>query len=149
MENNTPISSILHRKGTHVWSIAPEASVYEAIALMAEKDIGALAALKGGQLVGTLSERDYTRKVVLLGRASKQTAVAEIMNTDLVTVVSSDSVEDCMQLMTNRRRRHLPVVEGGRLVGMLSIGDLVNWIISMQAVAINDLENFVTGAYPG
>ncbi len=149
MENNTPISSILHRKGTHVWSIAPEASVYEAIALMAEKDIGALAVLKGGQLVGTLSERDYTRKVVLLGRASKQTAVAEIMNTDLVTVVSSDSVEDCMQLMTNRRRRHLPVVEGGRLVGMLSIGDLVNWIISMQAVAINDLENFVTGAYPG
>ncbi len=149
MEITTPISAILNDKGSHVWSIRPDATVFEAISLMAEKNIGALAVLEGDRLVGTISERDYTRKVVLLGRASQHTPVADIMDRELVMVTPRDSIQEAMRLMTVRRRRHLPVMKGDALVGMLSIGDVVNWTISEQNMAISDLEHFVTGAYPG
>lgn len=116
--------------------------------MMAEKNIGALPVLEGDRLVGLISERDYARKVILLGRGSKETAVAEIMTVNLKTVGLGDSVQECMQIMTENRVRHLPVLEGGKLVGLISIGDCVNWIISAQTAAIDDLERFVTGAYP-
>lgn len=148
MEITTPISSILNQKGSHVWSISPNATVFEAISLMAEKNIGALAVLKDDRLLGTISERDYTRKVILLGRSSQQTPVSDIMTRDLVTVSPQDSVQESMRLMTQHRRRHLPVLDGTRLVGMLSIGDVVNWTIGVQNVAISDLEHLVAGTYP-
>lgn len=148
MEITTTIGSILSRKGTTVWSVSPTNTVFEAISMMAEKNIGALPVLEGDRLVGLISERDYARKVILLGRGSKETAVAEIMTVHLKTVGLGDSVQECMQIMTENRVRHLPVLEGGKLVGLISIGDCVNWIISAQTAAIDDLERFVTGAYP-
>lgn len=148
MEITTTIGSILNRKGTTVWSVSPTNTVFEAISMMAEKNIGALPVLEGDRLVGLISERDYARKVILLGRGSKETAVAEIMSVNLKTVELGDSVQECMQIMTENRVRHLPVLEGGKLVGLISIGDCVNWIISAQTAAIDDLERFVTGAYP-
>jgi CBS domain-containing protein len=148
MEITTTIGSILNRKGTTVWSVSPTNTVFEAISMMAEKNIGALPVLEGDRLVGLISERDYARKVILLGRGSKETTVAEIMTVNLKTVGLGDSVQECMQIMTENRVRHLPVLEGGKLVGLISIGDCVNWIISAQTAAIDDLERFVTGAYP-
>ncbi len=149
MEITTTIGSILNRKGTLVWSVSPTNSVFEAISIMAEKNVGALPVMEGDRLVGMISERDYARKVILLGRGSRETAVAEIMTTNLKTVAQNDSVQDCMQIMTDNRIRHLPVMEEGKLTGLISIGDCVNWIISAQTAAIDDLERFVTGAYPG
>jgi CBS domain-containing protein len=149
MEITTTIGSILNRKGTKVWSVSPTDTVYEAISMMAEKNIGALPVLEGDRLVGMISERDYARKVILLGRGSKETTVAEIMTVNLKTVGLGDSVQECMQIMTDNRVRHIPVLEEGKLVGLISIGDCVNWIISAQTAAIDDLERFVTGAYPG
>ena len=149
MEITTTIGSILNRKGSRVWSVSPDNSVFEAISLMAEKNIGALPVLEGDRLVGMISERDYARKVILLGRGSRETAVSEIMTRNLRTVRLDDSVQECMQLMTENRFRHLPVVQEDKLIGLISIGDCVNWIISAQTAAIDDLERFVTGAYPG
>lgn len=149
MEITTTIESILDRKGSGVWSVSPDNSVFEAISLMAEKNIGALPVLEGDRLVGMISERDYARKVILLGRGSRETAVSEIMTRNLRTVSLDDSVQECMQLMTENRFRHLPVVQEDKLIGLISIGDCVNWIISAQNAAIDDLERFVTGAYPG
>jgi CBS domain-containing protein len=149
MEITTTIGAILNRKGTKVWSVSPTDTVYEAISIMAEKNIGALPVLEGDRLVGMISERDYARKVVLLGRGSKETQVAEIMTVNLKTVGLGDSVQECMQMMTENRFRHIPVLEEDKLVGLISIGDCVNWIISAQTAAIDDLERFVTGAYPG
>ena len=149
MEITTTIGSILNRKGTTVWSVSPTDTVFEAISMMAEKNIGALPVLEGDRLVGLISERDYARKVILLGRGSRETSVAEIMTVNLKTVGLGDSVQECMQIMTENRVRHLPVLEGGKLAGLISIGDCVNWIISAQTAAIDDLERFVTGAYPG
>jgi CBS domain-containing protein len=148
MEITTTIGSILNRKGTTVWSVSPTNTVFEAISMMAEKNIGALPVLEGDRLVGMISERDYARKVILLGRGSRETSVAEIMSVNLKTVGLSDSVQECMQIMTENRVRHIPVLEGGTLAGLISIGDCVNWIISAQTAAIDDLERFVTGAYP-
>jgi CBS domain-containing protein len=149
MEITTTIGAILNRKGTKVWSVSPTDTVYEAISIMAEKNIGALPVLEGDRLVGMISERDYARKVILLGRGSKETSVAEIMTINLKTVGLGDSVQACMQMMTENRFRHIPVLEEGKLVGLISIGDCVNWIISAQTAAIDDLERFVTGSYPG
>jgi CBS domain-containing protein len=149
MEITTTIGSILNRKGTTVWSVSPTDTVFAAISIMAEKNIGALPVLEGDRLVGMISERDYARKVILLGRGSRETSVAEIMTVNLKTVGLGDSVQECMQIMTENRVRHIPVLEGGKLVGLISIGDCVNWIISAQTAAIDDLERFVTGAYPG
>jgi CBS domain-containing protein len=149
MEITTTIGSILNRKGSTVWSVSPDSTVFEAISLMAEKNIGALPVLDGDRLVGMISERDYARKVILLGRGSRETTVSEIMTRNLRTVALNDSVQECMQLMTENRFRHLPVMEKDKLIGLISIGDCVNWIISAQTAAIDDLERFVTGAYPG
>jgi CBS domain-containing protein len=148
MEITTTIGSILNRKGTMVWSVSPTNTVFEAISMMAEKNVGALPVLEGGRLVGMISERDYARKVILLGRGSRETSVAEIMTVNLKTVGLSESVQECMQIMTENRVRHIPVLEEGELAGLISIGDCVNWIISAQTAAIDDLERFVTGAYP-
>jgi CBS domain-containing protein len=148
MEITTTIGSILNRKGTMVWSVSPTNTVFEAISMMAEKNIGALPVLEGDRLVGMISERDYARKVILLGRGSRETSVAEIMTVNLKTVGLNDSVQECMQIMTENRVRHIPVLEEDKLAGLISIGDCVNWIISAQTAAIDDLERFVTGAYP-
>lgn len=142
------VTTILSQKKTDIWSITPEATVYEAITLMAEKNIGALPVVKGGKLVGILSERDYTRKVVLKGRQSRETAVGEIMTENPEVATGDDSIDRCMRTMTQRRTRHLPVVEDGRLVGMISMGDLVNWIISAQNATIDQLERYIHGEYP-
>ena len=149
MEITTTIRTILDRKGTNFWSVSPSNTVFEAISMMAEKNVGALPVMEGENLVGIISERDYARKVILLGRGSRETTVAEIMTTNLKTVALGDSVQDCLQIMTDNRIRHLPVIEEGKLAGLISIGDCVNWIISAQTAAIDDLERFVTGAYPG
>jgi CBS domain-containing protein len=149
MEITTTIGSILNRKGSHVWSVSPSDTVFEAISMMAEKNVGALPVMEADRLVGMISERDYARKVILLGRGSRETVVSEIMTSTVTTVVADDSVQACLQLMTENRIRHLPVMESGRLTGIISIGDCVNWIISAQTAAIDDLERFVTGAYPG
>jgi CBS domain-containing protein len=147
MNPNATISEILQHKGTNVWSISPDATVYEAIQMMAEKDIGAVLVLEAGKPVGIISERDYTRNVVLKGKSSKQTAVKEIISGQLIHVTAAHTIEDCMRLMTTHRVRHLPVLDGARILGMVSIGDLVNWIISAQSHTINQLQTYITG-YP-
>ena len=148
MEITTTIGSILNRKGTTVWSVSPTNTVFYAISMMAEKNVGALPVLEGDRLVGMISERDYARKIILLGRGSRETSVAEIMTVNLKTVDLSESVQECMQIMTENRVRHIPVLEEDKLAGLISIGDCLNWIISAQTAAIDDLERFVTGAYP-
>jgi CBS domain-containing protein len=146
MKTNYPISSVLVHKTSSLWSIAPEATVFEAIKLMADKNIGALLVMSGGRLAGVITERDYTRKVALQGRTSKETRVWEIVPRELVTVNPDDSVEDCMRLMTENHMRHLPVVEGTNVVGIISIGDLVNWIISTQNAHIEQMEQYIAGS---
>lgn len=145
MELTGQIGSLLGKKGSQVWSLAPSASVYDAIAMMAEKRVGALPVLDGNTLLGIVSERDYARKVILQGRSSRDTLVTEIMSTPVITVTPAHTVEQCMRLVTERRIRHLPVVEAGRIVGMVSIGDLVNWTITAQREAISHLEAFIGG----
>ena len=140
------VRDLLRVKGNQVWSIEPDVSVYEALTLMAEKDIGALVVLdSASQLAGILSERDYARKIVLKGKTSRETAVREIMTEKVVYVRTDQTIEDCMALMTNKRIRHLPVLEEGRLLGVISIGDVVKDIISEQEFIIGQLENYITG----
>ncbi len=140
------VRDLLRVKGNQVWSIGPDASVYEALSLMAEKDVGALLVLDGtGQLAGILSERDYARKIVLKGKTSRETPVREIMTERVVWVRPDQTIEECMALMTNKRVRHLPVLEAGRLIGVISIGDVVKDIISEQEFIIGQLENYITG----
>ena len=145
MKTTYPISSILHQKTSELWSVSPQATVFEAIKLMAEHNIGALLVMSGGRLDGIFTERDYTRKVALQGKTSKETSVFEILSKKCVTVSPDYSVEDCMRMMTENRVRHLPVVEGGYVVGIISIGDLVNWIISTQNAAIEQMEQYIAG----
>jgi CBS domain-containing protein len=146
MKTAFPISSLLHHKTSAVWTVSPDSNVFDAIRLMAEKNIGALPVLTAeGRIVGIFTERDYTRKVALLGKSSKETHVREIISREIVTVTPDDSVEDCMRLMTERRVRHLPVVDGSNLVGIISIGDLVNWIISTQDATIEQMERYIAG----
>ena len=142
------INEILHQKGTGIWSISPDATVFEAIQLMADKNIGAVLVMQKEQLVGILTERDYTRKVALKGKSSKDTAVKEILSGELIQVTPSHTVDECMRLMTSHRVRHLPVISGGKILGIVSIGDLVNWIISVQSSTIHQLETYISG-YPG
>jgi CBS domain-containing protein len=142
------ISDILSNKGANVWTISPDAMVYDAIQLMADKNIGALLVTEGGKLTGIISERDYTRKVALKGKSSKQTAVREILSGLVIHVTPAQTVEECMRLMTDHHVRHLPVLEEDKIVGIVSIGDLVNWTISAQHATINQLQTYIAG-YPG
>ena len=146
MTTSYPISSLLHQKTSALWSITPDTTVFDAIRLMAEKNIGALPVLADGKLVGIFTERDYTRKVALMGKTSKETRVREVIAREILTVTPDDSVEDCMRLMTENRVRHLPVVEGTNVVGIVSIGDLVNWIISAQNATIEQMEQYIAGS---
>jgi CBS domain-containing protein len=144
MEVSGRVSAILaHKKASTVWSIGPNAMVIDAIQLMGEKNVGALPVVDNGTLVGIVSERDYTRKVILKGRSSKETPVSDIMTAQLLTVTPSDNVIECMRIMTEKRVRHLPVLEGTNLVGILSIGDVVNWFITAQTATIADLERYI------
>ncbi len=136
---------LLHEKGHEVWSVAPTASVYQAIELMAEKRVGALLVLEGTKLVGIISERDYARRVILQGRSSRDTSVRQIMTPDVVTVGRSDDLELCMKLMTDHHFRHLPVVEKGRVLGVVSIGDMVRVTIAQQRYLLDELERYVSG----
>ncbi|HEY1242447.1 MAG TPA: CBS domain-containing protein [Bryobacteraceae bacterium] len=142
------VAAILKRKGTGVWSIPPDAMVYDAIAMMAEKGIGALVILSEGELIGIVSERDYARKVILQGRASRETAVSEIMSSPVIAAKPEDTVDHCLRLMIANRIRHLPVIDTGRVSGMVSIGDLVVSTLSMQAHTIDQLETYIANRYP-
>ena len=148
MKTQIPVSSLLHSKGSVVWHTSPEASVFDAIKIMAEKNVGALPVLSRDALVGIFTERDYTRKIALMGKTSKDTRVQEVLSGKVICVTSKDSVEECMRLMTEHRIRHLPVVEGGKLLGIISIGDLVNWIISAQNSTIEQMEQYIAGGVP-
>jgi CBS domain-containing protein len=149
MQVSGRVSAILaQKKVSTVWSIPPNAMVVDAIQLMDEKNVGALPVVENDTLVGIVSERDYTRKVILKGRSSKETPVSDIMTKQLLTVTPDHSVTECMRIMTEKRVRHLPVLEGSNLVGILSIGDVVNWFISAQTATINNLERYITGDYP-
>ena len=139
------IRDILEAKGHEVYTISPDATVYEALSLMAEKNVGALVILEGETLEGLISERDYARKVILKGKFSKDTPVHEIMSREPVTVTMDDDLEHCMELMTDKRVRHLPVVEEGRLIGIISIGDVVKGIIDHKEFIIQQLEKYIKG----
>lgn len=143
------IESVLRFKGRQVWSIAPTATVYEAIARMSDRGVGALLVLSEGRLEGILSERDYARKVILKERSSKDTPVWEIMTDRVITASPNSTVEECMRIMTENRIRHLPVVDGQKVAGMVSIGDLVNWTITAHEETIGHLQGYIEGRYPG
>lgn len=149
MRSVESVGALLQRKGGSVWSVAPEASVYQAIELMAEKGVGALLVIGGGRLEGIVSERDYARKVILKGRSSKDTPVSQVMTSPVVSVAPRDTIDQCMAVMTGKRIRHLPVVDEGRVVGVVSMGDLVKWIISDQDRTIDQLQGYISGRYPG
>jgi CBS domain-containing protein len=139
----TTIKQILDTKGYDVWSIHPQESVFAAIQQMAEKEVGALVVLEGDTVVGIISERDYARKVILKGRSSRETPVRDIMTADVICVRLDQSIEECMTIVTERRIRHLPVLDSGRLVGIISIGDLVKTIIVEQQFIIEQLEHYI------
>jgi CBS domain-containing protein len=139
------VRDILKTKGTDVWCVEPDATVFDALQRMAEKEVGALVVMQGGQIVGLISERDYARKIVLHGRASPTTLVKEIMTSPVVYIHLDQPIEECMSLMTEKRTRHLPVIEDGKLVGLISIGDIVKSIIADQQFIIEQLVRYVSG----
>lgn len=149
MKSVDTIGSILSLKGRELWFIAPTATVYEAIQKISEKGVGALLVMSEAKLVGIISERDYARKVILKDRSSKQTLVREIMTSPVITVTPTHNVEDCMRMMTENRIRHLPVVDRAQVVGIVSIGDLVKWIIMERETTIGHLQSYIAGDYPG
>ena len=149
MDVTGTIEAILAQKGTETFTISPDSTVYDAVALMAEKNIGALLVTENEKPVGMLSERDYTRKVMLRGKRSRETLVREIMSSDLTVVSPREPVANCLRMMTDKRIRHLPVLEGDTIRGVISIGDLVKWVIATQSAAIQHLEMYISGGYTG
>jgi CBS domain-containing protein len=149
MDVSGTIRAILNQKSHEVFSISPDATVFAAIEMMDAKNVGALLVMKQERLVGIISERDYTRKVVLRGKRSRETKVAEIMSTNVCTTNPREGVDECLRLMTDKHIRHLPVVEDDRVVGVISIGDLVKHVISCQSAAIAHLEHYIQGGYLG
>ena len=141
------IAALLQSKGRKIWSVAPEATVYDAIAVMAEKSVGALLVVADGKLVGIISERDYARKVMLHGRSSKETSVSEIMTREVHTATPESTIDECMRTITSHKVRHLPVLDNGELMGVISIGDLVKAIIAHQAETIDHLHAYIAGRY--
>lgn len=148
MGTKDSVRSVLSKKGGSVFHVAPETPVYEALESMAQHDIGALLVISGAQLCGVFSERDYARKIILYGKASRDTCVGDIMSSPPIVAEPNQTVDDCLHLMTKLRIRHLPVVDRGATIGVLSIGDLVNWIIHRQEEEISHLSHYIAGSYP-
>ena len=149
MTVDDPVAMILRKKSGDVWSVSSLATVYAALKMMADKDVGALLVMENDRLVGVISERDYARKVMLLGRDSRETSVHEIMTSSPITIRPECNVDEAMRLMSTNRIRHLPVVSDGKILGVISIGDLVNWIAFAQGERIQHLESYIEGKYPG
>ena len=148
MQSSDTIASVLTSKSSEIWWIEPTATVYKAIELMAERRVGALLVMSGGRLEGIISERDYARKVILLDRSSHQTQVQQIMTSPVITVAPDDTVNECMRIMTEHRIRHLPVAQGEKVVGVVTIGDLVKWIVTSHEETIEQLHAYISGSYP-
>ncbi|MBA3833140.1 MAG: CBS domain-containing protein [Chthoniobacterales bacterium] len=148
MDVSGTIETILGNKPRPIWSVSPDATIYDAIAMMAEKNVGALLVMENEKLVGIISERDYSRKVMLKGKTSRDSFVREIMTTELTTAHPRETVEECLRFMTDKRIRHLPVVAEGELRGVISIGDLVKHVISAQSATLEQLKDYISGGYP-
>ena len=149
MEPIGTVDAILIQKGREVWAVTPDTTVFDALKLMAQKNVGALLVMEDDKLIGVMSERDYSRKVALLGKQSRSTPVSEILTSMLITVAPENTIPECMRLMVDHRIRHLPVIRGEKVVGVISMGDLVNWIIKAQSATIAQLESYISGKYPG
>ncbi|MCW8902921.1 MULTISPECIES: CBS domain-containing protein [Sedimenticola] len=141
------VENLLAEKDGQIWSITPDATVYEALVLMDQKDIGALLVMQGNKLIGILSERDYARKIIIKGKSSKETLVKEVMTTEVCYVDKKKRMDECLAIMSDKRIRHLPVMENNQLIGLVSIGDVVKSIISEQEIVIDDLYNYINGVY--
>ena len=148
MDVSGTIETILASKNRQIWTVSPDATVYDAIALMAEKNVGALLVMENEKLVGIISERDYSRKVMLKGKTSRDSYVREIMTTELTTAHPRETIEECLRFMTEKRIRHLPVMADGELRGVISIGDLVKHVISAQSATLAQLRDYISGGYP-
>ena len=149
MDVSGHIGAILNQKSDEIFSISPASTVFKAIEMMADKNVGALLVMTGEKLIGIISERDYTRKVFLRGKSSKETRVDEIMSKDLTVTHPQEGVQECLRVMTDKHIRHLPVLDGKKVVGIISIGDLVKHVISCQSAAIAHLESYIHGGYSG